>query len=491
MTHTLHLGDCLEVMPTMPDDSVDTIITDPPYGLDFMGKQWDHGVPGVEFWKQALRVAKPGAMLMAFGGTRTYHRLACAIEDAGWIIRDQIQWLYGSGFPKSLDIGKAVDKMDATGARLARRYKFTGWVRSHGVTAQQINTTLLASDMGRHYTDVLPTGKQPSIMTREHLEACRHLFVDVPEWVEDMADQRTVESENFKRREVVETKHDTGKRNIDILGTEAQDYDITAPATEAAKKWDGYGTALKPAHEPICLAMKPLDGTFAENVLKWGVGGLWIDGGRVGTSDAPRGSGNNLGYHGGGSGTGGNITPPKGRFPANLIHDGSPEVLEVFPETGKSTPHYRGAAINSRMFASPEYESSVRGHDDNGGSAARFFYCAKASKSERNAGLESLPVTQTIGGGGMNNPEIAGAYGSVKAPARNSHPTVKPLALMQYLCRLTRMPDGGVVLDPFSGSGTTGVAAVREGREYIGIEKNGGYLNIQRQRIEEEERRLF
>lgn len=194
----LYKGDCLDIMAAMEPDSIDTIITDPPYGLGFMGKEWDHGVPGIPFWEAALRVAKPGAILLAFGGTRTSHRLACAIEDAGWEIRDTIVWLYASGFPKSHSIGKALDR--AAG----------------------------------------------------------------------------------KKRGVVGVVDRAGKK-VGTYGAFAGPSPITTPATDAAKLWDGWGTALAPSHEPIILAMKPRDGTFASNACKWGCAGLNIDGARIPT----------------------------------------------------------------------------------------------------------------------------------------------------------------------------------------------------------------
>ena len=339
-------ADCLDAMKRMPDNSVDAIVTDPPYGLDFMGKNWDHGVPGIEFWKEALRVAKPGAHLLAFGGTRTYHRLACAIEDAGWEIRDCVMWVYGSGFPKSMDISKAIDKK---------------------------------------------------------------------------------------------------------LGAES----------EEAKKWSGLGTCLKPAYEPVIMARKPVEGTVVDNVLKYGTGGINIDGCRVPTGgervivhDAPVGS-----FAGGEQGRGssrnndGNIVYREvaGRFPANIIHDGSDEVLELFPDTGKSgvaVRHNSGGCTFGGKSKKPLMQDMS--YNDSG-SAARFFYCPKASKKEK--GKE------------------------------NVHPTVKPIELMKYLVKLVA-PKGALVLDPFMGSGTTGVAAVEIGRRFIGIEKEPEYFKIAEDRIE-------
>jgi site-specific DNA-methyltransferase (adenine-specific) len=279
-------GDCIEVMRSFADHSVDSVVTDPPYLIDFMGKGWDSadGIAGKpEVWREALRVLKPGGHLLAFGGTRTWHRLAVAIEDAGFEVRDSMAWMYGSGFPKSLDVSKAIDKSDAKDEQQQRRFKFTAWVQSQGVTAKQIDEAT-GTFMGNHYT-THPT--QPAVMTREHLEQCRHLFADVPRWVELECDKRSVESKNFASREVVGQQPYTNPVNhINASGFAdgpkgRVTLDITAPATPAAQKWAGFGTALKPAHEPIVVARKPLIGTVAENVLTHGTGALNIDGCRI------------------------------------------------------------------------------------------------------------------------------------------------------------------------------------------------------------------
>ena len=441
----LHLGDCLETLRTMPDNSVDSIVTDPPYGLSFMGKRWDYDVPSVEIWAECLRVLKPGGHLLAFAGTRTQHRMAVRIEDAGFEIRDMIAWVYGSGFPKSLDVSKAIDKIDAAEAQERRRLVFTAWVRSQGVTSRQIDEAT-GTNMGGHYTTA---ASQPAIMTREHLEACRHLFDDVPEWVEREADQRTVESENFKRREVLAERTMTqgGGNALQLRAGELREVEanITAPATDAARQWQGWGTALKPALEPITVARKPLVGTVAANVLQHGTGALNIDGCRVAAEKATgwKGDGSKL-YEGGLSREGGEARPQDaGRWPANLIHDGS-EPADLL------------------------------------GEAARFFYCAKASKRDRDEGLEGFELKQTHDRkpDGKSKLEF-----SSQRPRANTHPTVKPTDLMRYLCRLVT-PPGGTVLDPFTGSGSTGKAARLEGFKFIGCEMSPEYLEIARARIE-------
>ena len=393
---TIINADCIETMKQMEAESVSAICTDPPYGLEFMGKEWDKLAPDIPQWvrdrmsgadaghswqgeawrergnylyhglekhkprllelqmiwhyawaTEALRVAKPGAHMLVFGGTRTHHRLMCAIEDAGWEIRDCLMYLYGSGFPKSFDVSKAIDK--AAGMELESRGHF------------QFTQADKATTPGAFRTN--------------------------------------------------EERNNPGCRK-------------TAPATEAAKQWDGWGTALKPAWEPIILAMKPLDGTFAENAQKHGVAGLNIDGCWI---DGDVHARNVEGGH-------------KGRWPANVIHDGSDEVVGMFPVTESKghTPKVRGNGGRSCNGHNGQDGVNEKWHDT--GAAARFFYTAKASKSERGQG--------------------------------NDHATVKPLALMKYLLTLLSTPTGGLILDPFMGSGTTLLAAKELNMKIIGIEKS-------------------
>lgn len=360
-------------MQGMQSDSFDSIVTDPPYGLNFMGKEWDHGVPAAEFWRDALRIAKPGAHLLAFGGTRTHHRLACAVEDAGWEIRDCVMWVYGSGFPKSLNVSQAMDKaargcpQGSTKGDPLRRGK-------GGLTDR--NALSLGGGNGRSITGL------------------------------------------------------TDK------------YDQYVPVTESAKLWQGWGTALKPAWEPIIVARKPVEGTVADNVSRHGTGALNIDGCRVPTHDLCCDLDNDCTCE----------TSSRSRWPANVIHDGSDEVLELFPHT---TSGSRKAASYVVAGGQGRYGKFRAGRmpEVNGdfGSAARFFYCAKASKADRNDGC-------------------AEAQG-------NHHPTVKPTALMRYLCRLVTPPNG-IILDPFMGSGSTGKAALLEGFQFVGCEINAEYVRI-------------
>lgn len=368
-------GDCLKRLQIIENNSIDSIVTDPPYELGFMGKSWDStGIANnVELWKECLRVLKPGGHLLAFSGTRTYHRMASAIEDAGFEVRDMIEWVYGSGFPKSLNIAKAIDKMEGV----------------------------------------------------EHPK-------NIP-----ISDNSSMSGSNYSRNK------------IDVQ-------------SELAKQWEGWGTALKPAHEPICMARKPLaEKTVAENCLKWGTGGINIDESRV-ESNEELGRNNNARTEGTSfvvQKETMRIDNSNGkRFPANIIHDNSEKVRECFPYS-KSTDSIRknnqskntGAKNGANCYGKFN-DCDTTGYSDSG-NASRFFksiiYQAKASKSERTA------------------------QGTIK----NSHPTIKPIALMEYLIKMIT-PKGGIVLDPFAGSGTTLVAAKQNRFQYIGIEMTEEYIPI-------------
>lgn len=396
-------GDCLEKLKEAPDNYVSSVVTDPPYGLSFMGKDWDHGIPGKHFWEEILRVSKPGAHLLAFGGTRTFHRLMVAIEDAGWEIRDTIMWVYGSGFPKSHDVSKAIDK--AVGKYVAGEILPSS--RVSGESASGIATTFR-----------LKTAPNPQ--------------------------------------------------------------------SDAAKKWSGWGTALKPAWEPVIVARKPLEGTVAENVQRYGTGAINIDECRVSYNEEKP----NLGGEGYGFRIEGRPEEPnnKGRWPANVIHDGSEEVLELFPNTksGKMKQHIEGGQYN---VYGKMYPRDVETIGDTG-SAARFFYCAKASRKEREKGLENLEDKLYARSGGAQGRENAGETEYLQdsiglnriSKVKNNHPTVKPLELVKYLVKLVTPPEG-IVLDPFMGSGTTGIAALEQGFKFLGVEKEKGYFKIAEERI--------
>lgn len=487
----LLLGDCLETMATLPDASVEAVVTDPPYGLEFMGNEWDRldgaGVeesstsaggagaysrsrirygrepgPAMQTWhegwlREALRVLRPGGHIIAFSATRTYHRLAAAAEDVGFEVRDMLGWLYGSGFPKYHSVSRAIDGLDAVKARRERALEFTAWMRSTGVTREELDAAT-ASNMGSHY---LTASEQPAVPTQVMFDRMRPLLPDPPERILELVRERTIESENVKNRPKVGTRRAQDLRCSrpvpvaaqGIAVTPRRELDITDPATDEARLWDGWTTALKPALEPCLLGRKPFKWSTAENVLEHGTGALNVGGCRIPSPDANLSSVQRSQTASDGDTVTLNIPGHTqdtyhrdGRYPANILHDGSGEVIELL------------------------------------GEAARFFFSAKAAKAEKNAGCNGLEVRQAVGGGGIANASAAGAYGSVKAPGRNHHPTVKPLSLMRYLCRMVT-PPGGTVLDPFTGSGSTGIAALREGFGFIGCERSEEYLEIARARI--------
>lgn len=426
----IHEGNCLEVLKTFPDNSIDSCVTDPPYGISFMNKHWDYQVPSVEVWNEILRVLKPGGYLLCACGTRTQHRMAVNIEDAGFEIRDVITWVYGSGFPKSMDISKAI-------------YKQSGVNRTEIPVGNPVKRMIPGADQNN-------TGS----------------------WIKD----------NGKVYQPV----------------------ISSPASDKAKEWEGWGTALKPACEFWTLARKPIsENTVADNVLKFGTGGINIDECRIEfVSDkdfdsATFGRGTNIiggNYVGA---THGNVKTNieanrKGRFPANLIHDGSEEVLKVFPKTdGAFAPVKSGHNGDSKGIYG---DYAQRGDDGltfygDSGSAARFFYCAKADNYEREKGLEKgfeeKHVRRDDGQPyGMNTNKFRpdGSERKEVAARKNNHPTVKPIDLMRYLVKLITKK-GGICIDPYCGSGTTLVGCKLELINYIGIEREAEYIKIAEARV--------
>jgi site-specific DNA-methyltransferase (adenine-specific) len=386
---TLYCGDNREVLASFADNSIDTICTDPPYGLSFMGHEWDHGVPGVQFWEAFRRVSKPGALMLAFGGTRTFHRLISAIEDAGWDVRDCLMWLYGQGFPKAPDIGLLIDK------------------------AKGANRKVVGTKLG-----------QPGY---------------------SLAD-------NGRTNEVYGDLHNP-----------AAECAITAPATDLAKLWTGWANSLKPAWEPITLAMKPLDGTLAHNAETWGVAGLNVNGSRIGTDSTVRTRNPRSESDGGWVSV--NRSPvggsESGRWPANLLLDEeAAAALDQQTGTLKSGMMQAGQQRSEGKDGGyhhgfPPTATAAGTYGDSGG-ASRFFYVAKAGRKERNP---------------------------AQGP-KNDHPTVKPLKLMEYLLTLASTPTGGIVLDPFAGSGTTLLAAKALGRPCIGVELTEHNCEIAAARLE-------
>jgi DNA modification methylase len=480
----LYQGDCLAVLASLPDNSVDAIVTDPPYGLAFMGKRWDYDVPDGAIWAECLRVLKPGGHLLAFAGTRTQHRMAIRIEDAGFEIRDMIAWVYGSGFPKSLDVSKAIDKHGGQSVAWFGPW-FRNWRKKNGVTQKQV-AALFPSNTGGLTGCVANWELGFNMPTPDQFNLIRDTFGLPFASVEEA------------EREVVGQKNGTHPSNHINASNFAQGamgrvrLDITAPATPAARQWQGWGTALKPSFEPVTLARKPFPGTVAANVLAHGTGAINVDGCRVDAGDHPgihKSMSNRL--HEGYQRPWRDGGPPQykdtpaGRFPANLIHDGSAEVVGLFPET---TTNSIGNALQKGTIekkhpqgnAYGEYAAHVYKSDyASTGSAARFFYCAKASKDDRDDGCEGLEEreSQSTRWSGEGMPLRQDGTERKMPINRNFHPTVKPTALMRYLCRLIT-PPGGVVLDPFMGSGSTGLGAWREGFRFIGIEREAEYFTL-------------
>lgn len=441
----LYNQDNREALKELPDNSVDSIVTDPPYGLSFMNKKWDYDVPSIDFWREVYRVLKPGSHVLAFGGTRTYHRMVVNIEDAGFEIRDQIQWIYASGFPKSLNIGKAVDKIEGNEREVVNKVK-------------------------------------------------RHDFKD-PQYIKQGSMMKTDNS-----------------LMLDL------------PITKGSSEYEGWGSALKPANEPIVLARKPLsEKSISENVMKWRTGGLNIDGCRIGfQGDKPNDT---------------------GRFPANVIlecicdevihgekgevktgdrdiflnsnnvfgikNDGKTKRIENYNDKGdihtnpdcpcyimdeqsgtrkscKRTSKYNKETEHTNTYTPPKSDYRDDNIYSDMGGASRFFYRAKVSKKERNLGLDGFEDKKLCQGGynsdWSSDKENDIGLNKIKI-YKNNHPTVKPINLLTYLCRLITPPNG-VVLDPFMGSGSTGVAALLEGFDFIGMELEKDYYEIAKKRIE-------
>lgn len=430
------VGDCRDVMNTLPPDSIDAIVTDPPYELNFMNREWDRsGVANdVATWAAAFRVLKPGGHVLSFGGSRTYHRMAVAIEDAGFEIRDQIMWLYGSGFPKNHDISKSIDKQKHNRDEVLEITRWIAKVRdAAGVKNTEIDDAFGYRGMANHWTT---QATQPHVPTLDQVPTLLKALKnpEIPRRIEELLVTLNADKydygENWYKREVT-GQHaspagaQTWKANYENhVALEAKEQ-REIPATENAAKWQGWGTALKPAHEPIAVARKPFIGTTTNNVLEYGTGAYNIEGTKIGDELMPeveRGAAGVTDFASGGD------TPERfGRWPANLLLDQDAALLL-----------------------------------DKQSEASRFFYTAKTSVAEREAGMDS----------------------SLTPGSReNDHPTVKPVDVMRWLVRLVTPPDG-VVLDPFTGSGSTGMAALDEGFRFIGIELNAGYADISRKRIE-------
>ena len=412
-------GDCRDVLKTLADCSVDSVVTDPPYELGFMGKKWDGtGIAyDLSVWVECLRVLKPGGHVLAFGGSRTWHRMAVAIEDAGFEIRDSIAWMYGSGFPKSLDVSKAIDK--AAGAKRE-----------------------VVSEVVRNST-----------------------------FARTRADGSKIKGDQLM----------SGEMGVAKIAN-------TLPATSEAQEWEGWGTALKPAFEPIVVGRKPFakGSTVAANVLEHGVGGLNIDASRIGTdviTTQAKVAGSSFTSVGSGQGFKGvEESDHVGRWPANVILDEySAGLLDEQNGVIKGGTWNRTAGARPFDNNGKPTDFTTTKVDNTVGGASRFFYCAKASKRDRNEGLDGLAdgVTGSFEGNvaKLSGRKIGANPDKPNLPGKNFHPTVKPTSLMRYLIKLVT-PAGGTVLDPFTGSGSTGKAALLDGYKFVGAELTEEYLPI-------------
>lgn len=473
--------DCLNALKKIPDSSIEAVCTDPPYGLSkqpdiaevmqhwlndktyehkstgFMGKSWDSFVPGPEYWREVYRVLKPGGHAAIFAGSRTQDLMSIALRFAGFEIRETIMWAYSQGFPKSHSVDKAIDKMG--GKQIPDG--FASWLKSEreskGISAKDL------CEMGKFYKNVNHGGLISNWESGLGSPSAKqfNLLCDLLELP-------------FEKREEVERQILGWRKVMPGVAFSSEgpsELPITAPATDQAKQWQGWGTALKPCYEPIILVRKPLEGTVAQNVLKWGCGGINIDECRVelaneadkaqfefnhavGTRIPEEYADKKLGLHDGGwMQQVGEKEMPTGRWPGNLAHDGSDEVVEMFPESKGQSGYVNDSKRSTKnCYGDPADNGKQYEPRGDSGSAARFFYSSKATKKDRGEG--------------------------------NTHPTVKPVKLMEWLVKMVT-PKNGKCLDPFMGSGSTGVACMNTNRKFIGIEMDSEYFQIAKRRIEE------
>ena len=552
-------GDCIEELKKLKPNSVDAIITDPPYGIGFMGKEWDnfkqdfvkhrtrnYDTPEIkehirksqikkisspaneiggsydlsqkgklgyqnfceEWSKEALRILKPGGFMLVSCSTRMYHRMACGIEDAGFEIRDTIMWLYGSGFPKSLNIGKQIDKM--AGRTSDKEKEISQFLKQRRLelklSMKEVEekmgwNTWLNWIEGRNYLGQFII-QLPNWKDYQKLKEIYKIDNRFDEFIKEAEREITGKDGRGELKEDMFFTQDNKKAFESGKSIGYGKWDLKdKPATPEAKQWEGWGTALKPAVEPIVVARKPLsEKNVALNVLKWGTGGINIDECRIGNDLIEAGRNNRKECNSNSFGEKLMDTEKQlqqGRFPANIILD--EEAGKMLDEqSGFISQSGRLNRINNKVKANPfkgfsgdektNWTYSGQEHFDKGG-ASRFFYCAKASKSERNFGCEEMTDKTTDDGreAVSDRPHQRGA-----SQRKNNHPTVKPIKLMEYLIKLVS-PMGGTVLDPFIGSGTTAIACLKLNRKYIGIEKEEEYVKIANARIKPylEQRKLI
>jgi len=487
----LMLGDNMESLKKLPDNSIDSVVSDQPYGLSFMGKKWDYDVPSVEFWKEVYRVLKPGGHVLSFGGTRTYHRMVVNIEDAGFEIRDQIMWLYGSGFPKSHNIGKAIDKTYICEYRKIAKTA----VKSLILLQVKLNEDMDASVPEN--VVILQEENQENKMVIGVVEDLSQTDISIYATMENIEANTTLLLKNILEEGLSQEKKFITltelKTIIDLKIWNLLQKQNTRGNTPIHESVMNMGTSLKPANEPICVARKPLsEKSVAENVLKWGTGGINIDGCRVGTDGVIIKGGTGKIMNGINPRKNGEHHNSEGRFPANIILD---EIAgELLDE--QSGERKVGKGSRSGGFQKGYIDGEVvnrvvnEGYNDKGG-ASRFFYQAKVSKAERNMGLdefEDKENKEVFSKGFSTSTKLVTEEqletGIVnRSKVKNNHPTVKPVSLMAYLCRLVTPPNG-IVLDPYMGSGSTGIASQLEGFRFVGMEMDTDYFKIAEARID-------
>ena len=516
-SYKLYQGNMLDMLEIIEPETIDSIVTDPPYELNFMNKGWDNS--GIAFqpdtWKKCYEALKPGGYLLAFGGSRTFHRIACAIEDAGFEIRDTIMWLYGSGFPKSMDISKQLDKRNGRNVNK----DFMNYLINN--RKKKNLSTIQVAELGGWYGSTNHGGsvsnweKGANIPTKEQYKKLKTIL-DLDNSFDDFINISEAEREIINNRNVPSTSYFTNYN--EKIETTTKKFNDTLPSTDLAKQWQGWGTALKPSFEPIIVARKPFKGSLVDNVIEYGVGGINIDecrvgfsanepDNRVGKQDIQKGASKNP-FATGISDYDNTTYKANSRFPANTIltYDETDfdEVCGGFPYTKSNyeEPNDKHSFKGNKNAFKWGFKNRVGSGFNDSGSASRYFmnckytrkdedfrryiYTPKASKKDRDEGLDTF--NQEKVNDGRQTP-IDNAFQRGETLRKNIHPTVKPTDLMQYLIRLVS-PDGATILDPFNGSGSTGKAVMYENYErnkdykYIGIELTEEYLPISKARIE-------
>ena len=450
MTWKIQTGDCVSLMSQMEENSVDAIVTDPPYGIGFQGRDWDALPPGRDWADQCYRILKPGGHIVAFGGSRTIHRLTCALEDSGMQIRDMIHWIYYCGFPKNHNISAAMDRQKHNRDQVLT---VTRWIKhardEAGITNSDIDDAFGFVGMSGHWTT---QASQPTVPTLDQVPTLLNVLKvkidDVPDDVRNLLwtinGNKGKPGPNWSKREIIGQHEKQNAAQVCWGGTDANKPGklITASATENAKAWEGFGTALKPAHEPAVLARKPPEGSIASNVLKYGTGALHIDRCRYKPGD------------------------------------------RAWPQSGGMTQQ---TAVQTSFDIEGFTPDAEQPQEDHARWPANIYHCPKPTRAEKERGCEQLqgktPTEMTgrkEGSAGMN--ARAGA-GATTANVKNHHPTVKPIGVMSWMCKLIGGKEGSLILDPFLGSGTTGVAAVNAGFDFVGFELNEEYAQIAKARI--------